>query len=191
MIDFIKGTITRKAPTFVVVQVGGIGISLHIPLSTYEAISAEGGAVKLYTYLSMKNEELNLYGFSCLEERGLFEKLVSVQGIGAKIALAVLSEMQVGEFERAVVEADIPSLTAIHGIGPKTAKRILFELKESIKETQPRAQVSPLKREAVSALVSLGFKAPKARMLVEQALKQKELHTVEELIKETLRLSHQ
>lgn len=191
MIDFIKGTIIKKAPTSAVVQMGGVGISLHIPISTYESIGNPGDAVTLRTYLTIKNEEFNLYGFASMEERELFEKLISVQGIGAKIALSILSEIQVSEFERAVIEEDMVSLTAIHGIGPKTAKRILFELKEAIKESHPVASVSPLKRDAVSALASLGFKTSKARTLVEQALKRKELQTVEELIKETLKLSRQ
>jgi Holliday junction DNA helicase RuvA len=192
MIDFIEGTIIKKAPTLAIIQVGGIGIALHVPISTYEAIGEPGEEVSLCTYLSIKNEELNLYGFASNEERELFQKLVSVQGIGAKSALGILSEIRVNEFERAVLEEDTATLTAIHGIGPKTAKRILFELKESIRESRrPAAQISPLKRDAVSALVSLGFKASKARTLVEQALKGKESHTVEELIKETLKLSHQ
>jgi Holliday junction DNA helicase RuvA len=164
---------------------------VHIPISTFEAIGNPGDTVTLRTYLSIKNEELHLYGFASFEERELFEKLVSVQGIGAKIALAILSEIQVTEFERAILEEDLVTLTAIHGIGPKTAKRILFELKESIKESRPVAQVSPLKKDAVNALVSLGFKASKARILVEQALKRKEMESVEELIKETLKLSRQ
>jgi Holliday junction DNA helicase RuvA len=191
MIDFIEGIIVRKSPTTTVVKVGGIGIFLHIPISTYESTGNPGDAVILRTYLSIKNEELHLYGFASIEERELFKKLLSVQGIGAKIALGVLSEIRVDEFEQAVLEEDMVTLTAIHGIGPKTAKRILFELKETIKESLPAAKISPLKKDAVSALVSLGFKASTARTLVEQALRKKELQTVEELIKETLKLSHQ
>jgi Holliday junction DNA helicase RuvA len=191
MIDFIKGTLVKKAPTSVVVQVGGFGISLHIPISTYESIGNPGEGVTLLTHLSMKNEEINLYGFASREERGLFEKLVSVQGIGPKIALAILSEIKVSEFERAVLDEDIVTLTSIHGIGEKTAKRILFELKESIKESRPITPVSPIKADAIAALVSLGFKPSRARTLVEQVLKDKRMNTVEELIKETLKLSRQ
>lgn len=191
MIDFIKGTIIKKAPTSAVIQVGGVGIIVHIPISTYEAIGNSGDTVTLRTFLSVKNEELNLYGFASFEERQLFEKLVSVQGIGAKIALGILSEIRVAEFERAVLGDDMSTLTAIHGIGPKTAKRILFELKEAIRESRPADEVSPVKQDAVRALVSLGFKSSKARTLVEQVLRSKEHCTVEDLIKETLKLSRQ
>lgn len=191
MIDFIKGTVIKKNPTSAVIEVGGIGIALHIPISTFEVIGDPGNSITLHTHLSMKNEELNLYGFATTTERELFEKLLSVQGIGAKIALGILSEIKVDEFERAVLEEDLVTLTAIHGIGPKTAKRILFELKEAIRESRPAAKVSPNKRDAVGALVSLGFKPSKARTLVEQAMKESPLATVEQLIKETLKLSRQ
>jgi Holliday junction DNA helicase RuvA len=187
MVNYIKGKIVNKSLTSVIVETGGFGIKVNIPISTSESIGNEGDTVKLLTYLSIKNEQVNLYGFATSNERGLFEKLVSVQGIGVKTALGILSEIRVDEFESAVVEDDIVVLTSIHGIGPKTAKRILFELKQEIRESQPAAHVSPMKNDAVSALVSLGYKAMKARELVERIIKENKVETLEELIKETLR----
>ena len=187
MVDYVKGKIVHKSPTSVVVEIGGFGIKVNIPISTSESIGTEGEDVKLLTFITIKNEELNLYGFATQNEKELFRKLVSVQGIGAKTALRILSETLVETFERAVVEEDMNTLTSIHGIGPKTAKRIMFELKEEIKEALPIAQIPPIKKEAISGLVSLGFKATKARELVEKVLKEKKIDTLEELIKETLK----
>jgi Holliday junction DNA helicase RuvA len=187
MIDFVKGKIVHKSLTSIVVEIGGIGLVLHIPISTYESIGVTGDEVKLLTYVSIKNEELNLFGFATFRERKLFKKLISVSGIGTKIALAILSEMPVDEFENAVINEDMVTLTSIHGIGSKTAKRILFELKDEISEAAFIDPTTPIKKDAVSALVSLGFKASKARMLVEKVLKEKKIETIEELIKETLK----
>lgn len=187
MVDYIKGKIVHKSPTSVIIEIGGFGMKINIPISTSELIGNEGDEVKLLTFVSIKNEELNLYGFATLDEKELFRKLVSIQGIGTKTALGILSEIKVDEFERAVVEEDILSLTSIHGIGPKTAKRITFELKEEIKEALPIAQTLPMKNEAVSGLVSLGFKSTKARAIVAKVLKEKKIETIEELIKEALK----
>ncbi len=187
MIDYIKGKITAKKPTAVVVEIGGIGIKVNIPISTSELIGTIGEEIKLHTFISIKNEELNLYGFATIKEKGLFRKLVKVQGIGTKTALGILSEITVGSFERAIVEDDMLTLTSIHGIGPKTAKRMLFELKEEIKTAIPSAEISPMKSDAINALISLGFKVMKARELTEKVLKEKQTETVEELIKEALK----
>lgn len=187
MVDYIKGKIIKKSLTSVVVEIGGFGIKVNIPISTSELIGNDGDNVKLLTFVSIKNEELNLYGFATHGEKELFRKLVSIQGIGSKTALGILSEIRVNEFERAVVEEDFVTLTSIHGIGPKTAKRISFELKDEFKYTQPIAQTSTIKMEAVSALVSLGFKSTKARELVDKVLKENKIDTIEELIKETLK----
>jgi Holliday junction DNA helicase RuvA len=187
MIDYIKGKIITKKPTSVVVDMGGFGIKVDIPISTSEYIGEKDDEVKLFTFVSIKNEELNIYGFATKPERRLFKKLVSVQGIGTKTALGILSEIGVESFERAVVDNDMDVLMAIHGIGPKTAKRIVFELREEMEDTSLITEAPPLKKDAIAALVSLGFKAKKARKVVESVLKEKKTESLEELIKETLK----
>jgi Holliday junction DNA helicase RuvA len=187
MIDYIKGKISIKGLTSVIVEIGGVGIKVNVPIFTSEAIGEIGDEVRLLTVVSIKNEELNLYGFATKEEKELFSRLVSVQGIGSKTALGILSEIRVEDFERAIVDEDLATLTSVHGIGPKTAKRITFELKEEIKFAHPMVESSTIKSDAVNALVSLGFKKPKARDLVEKSLKEKKIETVEELLKESLK----
>ena len=183
MIEYIKGKIVKKGPTYTVLEIGGIGIKINIPISTSEALGKVGEEVRLHTVISIKNEELNLYGFATIDERSLFRKLVNVRGIGTKTALGILSEIEVNDFEKALMDNNIDLLTSIHGIGPKTAKRIIFELKETI----PVTEASSMKEDAVGALVSLGFKSMKARELVERVLREKRIETIEELIKETLK----
>lgn len=187
MIDYIKGKIISKSLTSVIVEIGGVGIKVNVPIFTSKVIGEIGEGVKLLTLVSIKNEELNLYGFATKEEKDLFKKLVSVQGIGTKTALGILSEIKVENFERAVVDEDLATLTSIHGIGPKTAKRIIFELKEEIRFSHPLVESSSLKADAVSALVSLGFKRAKARELVEKVIGEKKVETVEDLLKESLK----
>jgi len=187
MIDYIKGKIAEKKPTAVVVEVGGFGIKVNIPISTSEVIGDTGDNIKLHTFISIKNEELNLYGFATEKEKELFKKLVKVPGIGNKTALGILSEITVDNFENSIMEEDLVTLTSIHGIGPKTAKRILFELKEEIKTTLRTRETSPIEKDAVGALVSLGFKATKSRELIEKVLKEKQIETIEDLIKEALK----
>ena len=130
MVDYVKGKIVHKSPTSVIIEIGGFGMKINIPISTSESIGNEGDEVKLLTFVSIKNEELNLYGFATLDEKELFRKLVSIQGIGTKTALGILSEIKVDDFERAVVEEDIFTLTSIHGIGPKTAEKLVRQLND-------------------------------------------------------------
>ena len=187
MIDYIKGKISKKEATSVVLEVGGFGVKINVPISTCEKIGNVGEVVTLHTVISIKNEEVNLYGFATPDEKKLFIKIINVQGIGARTALGILSEINVGDFESAVVNEDMNTLTSIHGIGPKTAKRLIFELREELKETISAYMPSPLKEAAINGLVSLGFKRTKAKELINKVLKEHKIETIEQLIKEALK----
>ncbi|MBS1257335.1 MAG: Holliday junction ATP-dependent DNA helicase RuvA [Candidatus Scalindua arabica] len=192
MFDYIHGNIVHKTPTAATIETNGIGYKIHIPLSTFEKISNKE-STKLYTKLSIKDDELKIYGFSSLEERDLFNLLLSVNSVGPNMALTILSSSSISQFEKYVVENDPKSLQHIKGIGKKTAERIILELKETIKsifpdtisstETSKMAIVS----DAIKAMVSLGYTRPEAEKAVKSASGKIDVSdNVEVLIKEAL-----
>lgn len=194
MLDYVNGSIVHKTPTELTVETNGIGYKIHIPLSTFERIPDKGN-IKIYTKLLIKKDvELKIYGFSSLEERGLFDLLLSVNGVGTNMALMILSASSVNQFKKFVIENDSKGLQRIKGIGKKTSERIILELKENIKsivpgeastvETREMATVS----DAILALVSLGYARPAAERAVNLASKNHNVsEKVESLIKEALR----
>ena len=192
MFDFIHGNIAHKTPTTATIETNGIGYKIHIPLSTFEKISNIGNA-KLYTKLTIRDDELKVYGFFSLEERNLFNLLLSVNGVGSNMALTILSSSSISQFERYVVSNDPKSLQRIKGIGKKTAERIILELKETIKcilpdsksstETKKMAIIS----DAIMAMISLGYAKPEAEKAVNKASNNIDVTKgVEVLIKEAL-----
>jgi len=192
MFDFIYGNIAHKTPTTATIETNGIGYKIHIPLSTFEKISNKENT-KLYTKLTMRDDELKVYGFFSLEERDLFNLLLSVNGVGSNMALTILSSSSVSQFERYVVSNDSKSLQRIKGIGKKTAERIILELKETVKcilpvsksatETKKMAIIS----DAIMAMISLGYAKPEAEKAVNKASDIIDVtEGVEVLIKEAL-----
>lgn len=194
MISYLQGTLVWKAPTELVLDVGGIGYSLHIPLSSYQKIGKVGTSVKILTYLSVKENGLELFGFATAEEKELFETLIAVSGIGPRLAQAILSGISVEEFRRAIIQADMGALTAIPGIGKKTAQRLLFELKgrfqieqEKLSDQSVRKEKSE-REEAVLALISLGYKRTAAEEAVAEVMRTEGTELpLEELVKKALR----
>src|SRR5947208_3784546 len=135
MITFLDGKLVSALPTQAIVNVGGVGYEVLIPLSSYDNLPAAGEPVRILTHLHVREDAQILYGFMTGPERDLFRLLVNhVSGIGPKLALAVLSGMSVDRFKAAVVNADITSLSKISGLGKKTAERIVLELKEKLGE---------------------------------------------------------
>jgi len=192
MFDFIYGNIACKNPTTVTIETNGIGYKLHIPLSTFEKISDKEKA-KLFTKLTIRDDEIKIYGFYSLEEREMFNLLLSVNGVGSNVALTILSSSSISQFESYVVSNDPKSLQRIKGIGKKTAERIILELKESIKsiltfstspaETKNMAIIS----DAIMAMISLGYAKPEAEKAVSKATDNIDVtEGVEVLIKEAL-----
>ena len=168
MISELKGTLTRKTPAEIVVDVGGVGFRVFVPLSTFRRLPDEGSGVRLFTHLHVKDDALDLFGFRSREERTIFLELISVSGIGPKLGLAVLSGLSPEIFHRAVVDEDLGLLTSISGIGKKTAQRMIVELKEKLSgmDVASIGGGDPGREDvgdAVLALVSLGMSGATAR----------------------------
>lgn len=174
MISYVRGIIDHKEPDHVIVDVNGIGYKVFIPLSTYEKLPPVGSQVKLNTYHHVREDSINLYGFLTMEEKDTFEMLLSVSGVGTKVALGILSAVSVGEFRRAIAQANMEFLVKLPGIGKKTAERILLELKDKIDKAKIEEHIivlakSDLNNDAVAALMSLGASQSLAEYAVYRA----------------------
>lgn len=194
MFDYINGDVVHKTPTAIVIETNGIGYKIHIPLSTFERIP-DREKIKIFTRLLInKDFEIKVYGFSSLEERGLFDLLLSVNGVGPNMALIILSAGSVSQFKRFVIGNDSKALQRIKGIGKKTAERIILELKETIVSIVPGEVSTTEVRElatisdAIMALISLGYARQAAEKAVNLATENLGASAkVEVLIKEALK----
>ena len=198
MITFLAGKLVAALPTQAVVDVGGVGYEVLIPLSSYDRLPAVGQAVQVLTHLHVREDAHILYGFMSIAERDLFRLLVNnVSGIGPKLALAVLSGMSVSNFKAAVVNGDVALLSKISGLGKKTAERIVLELKDKVGVAAAweaaSASHAPTPEqeeanEAVLALIALGYKQVDAHKTVRELQdKQPEIKGAEELVKLALK----
>ena len=176
MIGRLRGSLVAKQPPWLVLEVGGVGYEIQAPMSTIFDLPETGKEVTLLTHYAVKEDTAALYGFLRESERVLFRTLQKVSGIGAKIALAILSGVSVDEFARLVQNGDIASLTRVPGIGKKTAERIVVELRDrvdGISMTAPGFSESPVPRDAVTeatvALQQLGYKPAESVRLVKDA----------------------
>jgi Holliday junction DNA helicase RuvA len=165
MIAFLRGRVIDKQPNRVIVDVGGVGYEVHVPLSTFYEVGDEGAEVSLRVFTHVREDALQLYGFLTDLERQVFERLIGISGIGPKLAIAVLSGMDSRELITAVQRADVVRLTGIPGIGKKTAERIVLELKDRLTQLAPPAapgHTAPssedrLRGDLISALQNLGY----------------------------------
>ncbi|TET30083.1 Holliday junction branch migration protein RuvA [Candidatus Aerophobetes bacterium] len=189
MIHYLKGKLVAKSPTFVIVEVGGLGYRVNFPLSTYQALPPEGSTVSLYTHLHLRDDGIDLYGFLKEEEKDFFLLLTSLSKIGPKSALRMLSSLSLPEFKKAVKAGDLNALVRIPGIGRKTAQRMVLELKDKIEAEEPQGSGKEvLTKDAVAALTSLGYTRSEADKAVRTALSSvREEMDLPELIKEALR----
>ena len=161
MIAYVRGVLDHKEPNRVVMDVNGIGYEIFVPLSTYQKLPAIGGQAKLHTYHHVREDALQLYGFVSSEEKEIFEMALSISGVGAKLALSILSAISVDEFRRAVAQGDMKALTKIPGIGKKSAERMVLELKDKVGKVQLDERMARVLEaesggDAVLALLSLG-----------------------------------
>lgn len=192
MYAYIRGKLAFVSPAIVVVETGGVGYELHISLHTYGQIQ-RATEVQLFTYLYVKEDIQALYGFADAAEKALFTQLISVSGIGPNTARMVLSAMTPAELRQAILREDEALIQSIKGIGPKSAKRLILELKDKLaKETgipdTVGASNNTAKQEALSALIMLGFSrqaSDKALRKVQQA--NPDVNAVEQLIKLSLK----
>lgn len=200
MIERISGKLIEKTPTFCVVDCHGVGIGVHISLNTFQQIERYGAAdaVALHTYLHVREDILQLYGFYDGAEKQLFQLLISISGVGPKMALAVLSGSSTAELRQAIALENVDMLIRIPGVGKKTAQRLVLELKEKIQKqpdisTLPEITGAPPEtrekiNEAMLALVGLGFKAPEVQRAIDRITRRQGLEiSIEDLVKMALK----
>jgi len=197
MITFLDGKLVGALPTQAIVDVGGVGYEVFIPLSSYDKLPAVGQAIRILTHLVVREDAHVLYGFMTAPERDLFRLLVNnVSGIGPKLALAVLSGMSVTNFKGAVVNSDVAALAKISGLGKKTAERIVLELKDKLgvaaaweAATAAHAPTPEQEQanEAVLALIALGYKQVEAHRTVRELQQKEPGKSAEELVKLALK----
>lgn len=193
MITYIKGEITFKTPTFIVVETGGLGYHINISLHTYTQIE-KMERVKILTHLQIKEDSHTLYGFAEADERTLFVQLISVSGIGPSTAQVLLSSMNPDELKSAIISEDLVAFKRVKGVGPKTAKRIILDLKDKVmKESGDTGltfspQDNTVRDEALSALVTLGYNRIQVQKVLNKILKQQSgITSVEVLVRTALK----
>ncbi len=195
MIAFVEGKIAEKEPTHVVIDIGGVGYHIQISLHTFSEIKSFT-AVKLFTYLHVKEDSQTLFGFYTREERKVFLQLLSINGVGPSTGLMIQSSLSPKELFSAIVHEDARTIQSVKGIGSKTAQRIILELKDKLKKegfTEDESIILPpvdntLRDEALSALITLGINKIAAEKSITAALKKSGNQiTLEELIKQVLK----
>ena len=194
MISRLAGEIVLKSPPDLIIDVGGVGYEMQAPMSTFYSLPEVGERVTLLTHLLVRDDAHLLYAFASEYDRSLFRALIKISGIGAKIALAILSGMETATFKELVLEGDIASLTRVPGIGQKTAERLVLEMKNRFGDDYwmqldhagtGRDLSADSHAAAAQALVSLGYKAADARKMVKRAAKADD--SVEDIIKAALK----
>lgn len=199
MIAYLKGKLAYKDPTYVIIDINGLGYQVKISLNTYAAIKDEE-QILLLTYLSVKEDSHTLYGFKEEAEKKMFMDLISISGVGPNTGLMVLSSLSSDELEQAIASGDHPTIQKVKGIGAKTAQRIVLELKDKIKKdsyqdssklgTGFMSKSNKIKQEALQALMTLGFTKAVAEKNIESIIKKSGPEiSLEDLIKASLKSS--
>ena len=192
MIAYIRGMLIEKEPTRAVIEAGGVGYELLVPLSTYEKLPRTGSEAKLLAYHCVREDDEILFGFATDVEKAMFAKLTSVSGVGPKIALAILSGSSVGELSMSIAGGDAKRLAAIKGVGKKTAEKICVELRDKVSEFAfsgrgGEGAPSPIAKDAVAALRALGFnEETSAKMVSDVLARDAAADSVEKVIKAAL-----
>ena len=170
MIGQLRGTLRRKDTEALIVDVGGVGYRVAVPLSTYYDLPEAGGEVDLRIYTHVRDVAIELYGFGSASEQALFEALIGVSGIGPKLGVTILSGMEADTLVRAIANADIARLTSIPGVGKKTAERVALELKDRAAKIVPTEVTGPAstRDDVLSALLNLGYKRRDAESALAQ-----------------------
>ncbi len=194
MIARLEGTLAEKQPNRLVVDIGGVGYDINVPLSTFYAVGEPGSKVALRIHTHVREDTLALFGFSSKLELDIFERLIGISGVGTRLALAVLSGLETQELVRAIRIADVARLTGIPGVGKKTAERIILELKDKLpvtleglaQDTSTGDDTGGLRNDVMSALLNLGYHRP----LVERAVSEVMAESIgdfEETLRQALR----
>ncbi len=197
MIAYLSGTLFSKNPQSLVVDINGVGYQIFIPLSTFYQLPDEMEKVSLHVYTHVREDTLQLFGFQTTMEKEIFLLLISVSGIGPKVALNILSGMGFEELLSAIVRADSEKISSIPGVGKKTSQRIILELKEKASKLAGGIEVAleqkveirdkEIYEDALSALINLGYPSKPAKRAIEVALRKDQEMNIETLLKEALR----
>jgi holliday junction DNA helicase RuvA len=196
MIAHLQGRLLEKHPNSLIVDVQGVGYEVHVPLSTFYGLGEPGVDISLRIHTHVREDTLALYGFATALELQIFERLIAVSGIGPKLALSVLSGIEPADLVAAVRHGDVARLTAIPGIGKKTAERIGLELKDRLSALLPADEgaasgpsqtAQSLRADVLSALVNLGYHRPFAERALDAALRVSGQQTFEQTLKQALR----
>jgi Holliday junction DNA helicase RuvA len=193
VIAHLRGRILEKQPNRLVVDANGVGYDVAVPLSTFYVLGEAGSEIALRIHTHVREDALSLYGFATRLEQELFERLISVSGIGPKVALAVLSGIEPPDLVRAIERADLARLTAIPGVGKKTSERIVVELKDRLPRiaapVPSNGPIEPpaIKDDVLSALINLGYHRPLAEKAVDAAVKANPGGDFERTLRQALR----
>jgi Holliday junction DNA helicase RuvA len=197
MISYLHGRLAEKSPTEVTVDVNGVAYAIHIPLSTFGALGEIGSEVKILTHLHFREDAMQLYGFATSAERDLFRLLISISGIGPKMAQGILSGVSVNELKIYILQGNFNALVSIQGVGKKTAERLVVELRDKVGKLSAFGAEPPVKEdknaairsEALLALTSLGYPRATAEKAIRAVLEESDGSglAVEDLIKRALR----
>lgn len=195
MISFLEGMLVTKDPTRVVLNVGGVGYEVFIPLSSYDRLPAPGSSCRILTYYHVREDVHALYGFLSEEERRMFMLLLTVSGVGPKLALTALSGLSIRDLKAAIVRRDVKRLSTISGIGKKTAERMVVDLADKISageamEAVGGGEAAPADtrlRDAILALIALDYKQAEAQKMVQAAITSLPAEaSVEEIVRKAL-----
>ena len=193
MIAHLRGRILRKGPQEAVLDVGGVGYRVAIPVSTFYRLGEPGAEVELRTYTHVREDTLALYGFLTAAEQEMFERLISVGGVGPKLAVNILSGIEVPELVSALRTSDVSRLTRVPGVGKKTAERLIVELKDKMPavvadEAPAAAAAGGPKEDLLSALVNLGYSRGEVERGVDRALREDGSGRFEDLLRRALQI---
>ncbi len=195
MISYLRGKLFLKAPDHIIIDTGGVGYEVYVSLNTFYSLPSVGSDVSLHIYTHVREDLIQLYGFHTSEEKSAFLDLISIGGVGPRVAIQILSGVSPSELRRIVAEHDVKRLKRIPGIGKKTAERILLELKHKFKivhkediaiddEIESEGSVF---RDAVSALVNLGYRPNEAKKAIHLAIKKLGDAKLEDVLREALK----
>ena len=188
MIGFLSGKIISSKPTKILLDVNGVGYLVNISINTFEKIS-DKSSVSLHIHTNVKEDSISLYGFYSEAEKEMFELLIGINGIGPKLAIGILSGIQVDELKNAIQSGDVSRMIAVPGIGRKTAERVVLELKNKVDQIVEKGVKEipfSVKNEAVSALTTLGYNFKVAENIIRNILSENSGISLEDLIKKAL-----
>ncbi len=197
MIAHLRGILLEKHPNQAIVEAGGVGYDVTIPISTYTALGEAGSEVRLRIHTQVREDAIVLFGFTTAQEKALFEKLIGVSGIGPKMAITVLSGIQAPDLVRIIRGGDVPMLVRVPGIGKKTAERMVLELRDKLEslgvgpaapKTAATGILEPLEADVISALTNLGAQQGAAEMAVRKAVAGGTVKEFEPLFRRSLEL---